>query len=150
MKIRKVLDILITGKVLFGLFLGLASGFAVGAGFVAFLTVLGVIPRLTQLTKSMQYIHFYEWAIVIGVVIGAWLGLQEMKLFWTKWVLIPIGFADGIFNGMLAAALTEVLNVFPILAKRLGIQEKIIYLMMALVFGKIVGSLYQWIYFVDL
>lgn len=145
-----MLDILITGKVLFGLFLGLASGFAVGAGFVAFLTVLGVIPRLTQLTKSMQYIHFYEWAIVIGVVIGAWLGLQEMKLFWTKWVLIPIGFADGIFNGMLAAALTEVLNVFPILAKRLGIQEKIIYLMMALVFGKIVGSLYQWIYFVDL
>ncbi len=150
MKIRKVLGTLITGKVLFGLFLGLASGFAVGAGFVAFLTVLGVIPRLTQLTKSMQYIHFYEWAIVIGVVIGTWLGLQEMKLFWTKWVLIPIGFADGIFNGMLAAALTEVLNVFPILAKRLGIQEKIIYLMMALVFGKIVGSLYQWIYFVDL
>jgi stage V sporulation protein AB len=150
MKIRKVFETLITGKVLFGLFLGLASGFAVGAGFVAFLTVLGVIPRLTQLTKSMQYIHFYEWAIVIGVVIGTWLGLQEMKLFWTKWVLIPIGFADGIFNGMLAAALTEVLNVFPILAKRLGIQEKIIYLMMALVFGKIVGSLYQWIYFVDL
>ena len=44
---------------------------------------------------------------------------------------------------MLAAALTEVLNVFPILAKRLGIQEKIIYLMMALVFGKIVGSLFS-------
>jgi stage V sporulation protein AB len=145
-----VFETLITGKVVFGLFLGLASGFAVGAGFVAFLTVLGVIPRLTQLTKSMQYIHFYEWAIVIGVVIGAWLGLQEMKLFWPKWVLILIGFADGIFNGMLAAALTEVLNVFPILAKRLGIQEKIIYLMMALVFGKIIGSLYQWIYFVDL
>ena len=54
MKIRKVFDTLITGKVLFGLFLGLASGFAVGAGFVAFLTVLGVIPRLTQLTKTMQ------------------------------------------------------------------------------------------------
>lgn len=138
---------LITAKVIFGIFIGLSSGFAVGAGFVAFLTVLGVIPRLTQLTKTMLYIHYYEIAIVAGVVIGTWLGLQEIQLFWTKWVLIPIGLADGIFNGMLAAALTEVLNVFPILAKRMGIQEKIMYLMMALVFGKIVGSLFQWIYF---
>ncbi len=150
MKIRKVSDALITSRVVFGLFIGLSSGFAVGAGFVAFLTVLGVIPRLTQLTKTMGFISYYEWAIVLGVVIGTWLGLQEMKLNWTKWILIPIGLADGVFNGMLAAALTEVLNVFPILAKRLGIQEKTIYLMMALVFGKIVGSLFQWIYFVDL
>ena len=67
-----------------------------------------------------------------------------------KLLLIPIGLADGIFNGMLAAALTEVLNVFPILSKRIGIQEKIIYLLMALVLGKIAGSLFQWIYFVDL
>lgn len=147
MKIKKVFATLITAKVIFGIFIGLSSGFAVGAGFVAFLTVLGVIPRLTQLTKTMLYIHYYEIAIVAGVVIGTWLGLQEIQLFWTKWVLIPIGLADGIFNGMLAAALTEVLNVFPILAKRMGIQEKIMYLMMALVFGKIVGSLFQWIYF---
>lgn len=141
---------MITGKVVFGLFIGLASGFAVGAGFVAFVTVLGVIPRLTQLTKTMQFIHYYEAAIIAGVVIGTWLGLQEVKLFWTKWLLVPIGLADGIFNGMLAAALTEVLNVFPILAKRMGIQEKVIYLMMALVLGKIIGSLFQWIYYVDL
>lgn len=141
---------MITGKVLLGLFIGLSSGFAVGAGFVAFLTVLGVIPRLTQLTKTMQFIHFYEVAIVAGVMIGTWLGLQEVRLWWTKWLLIPVGLADGVFNGMLAAALTEVLNVFPILAKRMGIQEKIIYLMMALVFGKVTGSLFQWIYFVDL
>lgn len=137
-------------KIVFGLIVGLASGFAVGAGFVAFLTVLGVIPRLTQLTKTMQLIHYYEVAIIFGVIAGTWLGLQEIKLHWTKWVLMPIGLADGIFNGMIAAALTEVLNVFPILAKRMGIQEKIIYLLMALVFGKIVGSLFQWLYFVDL
>lgn len=139
-----------TSKIVFGLFIGLSSGFAVGAGFVAFLTVLGVIPRLTQLTKTICYIHYYEWAIVTGVVIGTWLGLQEIKLYWTQWTLLPIGLADGVFNGMLAAALTEVLNVLPILAKRMGIQEKIIYLMMAIVFGKMIGSLFQWIYFVDI
>ncbi|WP_110927549.1 stage V sporulation protein AB [Bacillus massiliglaciei] len=139
-----------TGNILFGLFVGLASGFAVGAGFVAFLTVLGVLPRLTQLTKTMRFIHLYEAGIIMGVVAGGWLGLQDVKLNMTKWLLPPVGLLDGIFNGMLAAALTEVLNVFPILAKRIGIQEKIVYLMMAFVLGKIAGSLFQWLYFVDL
>ena len=34
-------------SVIFIIFLGLAGGIAVGSGFVAFLTVLGIIPRLT-------------------------------------------------------------------------------------------------------
>ena len=50
---------------------------------------------------------------------------------------------------MIAAALTEVLNVLPILAKRIGVDDKIIILIMAIVFGKIFGSIFQWIYFVD-
>ena len=148
MKIKRVLVTLITGKIVFGLFIGLASGFAVGAGFVAFVTVLGIIPRLTQLTKTMQFIHYYEAAIIAGVVIGAWLGLQEIKLFWTKWLLLPIGLADGIFNGMLAAALTEVLNVFPIFTRRLKLEKYLIFLMMAIVLGKITGSLFKWLFFV--
>jgi stage V sporulation protein AB len=49
---------------------------------------------------------------------------------------------------MLAAGLTEALNVFPVLAKRLGIDGKIIILIMAIVLGKIVGSIFQWVYFV--
>jgi stage V sporulation protein AB len=53
------------------------------------------------------------------------------------------------FIGMLAAALTEVLNVFPILAKRIGLGDKIVILLMAIVFGKIIGSLFHWIYFVN-
>ncbi|MFD0048522.1 stage V sporulation protein AB [Actinomycetes bacterium NPDC127524] len=139
-----------TGKIVASLFVGLAGGFSVGAGYVAFLTVLGVIPRLTQLTKTMRMIHFYEAAVVAGVLAGGWMSLHDYSLWLTRFILVPIGLADGIFNGMLAAALTEVLNVFPILAKRIGIQEKIIYLMMAIVLGKVAGSLFQWIVFVDL
>lgn len=52
------------------------------------------------------------------------------------------------FVGMLAAALTEVLNVLPILAKRIGFSGKIIILLMAIVFGKIAGSLFHWLYFI--
>lgn len=131
------------------LFIGIASGLAVGAGFVAFLTVLGVIPRLTQLTKTMKFIHFYEWGVVLGAVAGGWCSLQNSIFFLSPYLLIPIGLACGIFVGMLASALTEVLNVLPILAKRIGIEDKIVILLMAFVFGKIVGSLYHWLFFID-
>ncbi|WP_019242097.1 MULTISPECIES: stage V sporulation protein AB [Bacillus] len=132
------------------LFIGLSGGFAVGAGFVAFLTVLGVIPRLTQLTKTQSKIRYYEFAVVLGVVMGGWFSLNEAYFSIPLLLIAFIGALSGIFNGMLAAALTEVLNVLPILAKRIGVQEKIIYLLMALVLGKIFGSLFQWLYFVDL
>ena len=64
-------------------------------------------------------------------------------------IAIPIGFAGGTFVGLLAAGLTEVLNVFPILAKRVRIEDRIVYLIMAIVLGKITGSLFQWLFFVD-
>ncbi|WP_017755651.1 stage V sporulation protein AB [Calidifontibacillus oryziterrae] len=137
-------------EILFIILVGFAGGVAVGSGFVAFLTVLGIIPRLTQLTKTMKYIRAYEWSVVLGATTGCWIYLNETIHSISSLFLIPIGLADGIFVGMLAAALTEVLNVFPILAKRLGIQEKIIFLLMAIVLGKVLGSLFHWVYFVDI
>jgi stage V sporulation protein AB len=129
--------------------IGFAGGIIVGAGFVAFLTVLGIIPRLVQLTKTQVFIRAYEWGVVGGAVVGGWLGLRDIEFNVSNFWLIPIGMACGIFVGMLAAALTEVLNVLPILAKRIGIDEqKIIILLMALVLGKIFGSLFHWTYFV--
>jgi stage V sporulation protein AB len=130
-------------------FIGFAEGLAVGSGFVAFLTVLGIIPRLTQLTKTMKMIQFYEWAVVSGVIIWGTLSLNNYSLYLSPLVLIPLGLASGIFFGMLAAALTEVLNVFPILAKRIGIDGQIIILIMAIVLGKIAGSIFHWVYFVN-
>lgn len=129
------------------LFVGLAGGLAVGSGFVAFLTVLGVIPRLTQLTKTQSMLRYYEWSVIAGVLCGSWLSLRQPFLNGPMFILAVIGLLSGVFNGMLAAALTEVLNVFPILAKRIGIHEKIVYLLMAFVFGKICGSLFQWVFF---
>ncbi|MDR4888791.1 stage V sporulation protein AB [Bacillus sp. HNG] len=137
-----------TIKVLLIMFIGLGSGLAVGGGFVAFLAVLGIIPRLTQLTKTMKFIRYYEWGVVLGAVFGGWFTLNDHIFNLWEVLVLPVGLASGIFVGMLAAALTEVLNVFPILAKRIGIDNKIIILVMAIVFGKIAGSLFQWMYYV--
>ncbi|KMY54663.1 stage V sporulation protein AB [Bacillus sp. FJAT-27231] len=127
---------------------GFAGGLAVGAGYVAFITVLGIIPRLMQMTKTWKKIRSYEWAVIGGVMAGTLVSFVPVTLGLTSLLLIPVGLLSGIFIGLLAAALTEVLNVFPILAKRIGMHEHIIALMMAIALGKIAGSLFHWLYFV--
>ncbi len=137
-----------TIKALVVIFIGLASGLVVGSGFVAFLTVLGIIPRLAQLSKTMKRIHLYEWAVIIGAVIGIVASLRDPMLGLSAYFLIPLGLTGGTFVGMAAAALTEVLNVIPILSKRIGLDGRIISLLMAIVLGKIFGSIFQWVYFI--
>ncbi|MDQ0413785.1 stage V sporulation protein AB [Mesobacillus stamsii] len=139
---------MMTINILFIIMIGLASGLAVGAGFVAFLSVLGVIPRLTQLTKTMKLIAWYEWAVVFGALLGTAGSLRDPELHLSPYVTIPLGLTGGIFVGMMAAALTEVLNVLPILAKRVRVDDKLETLLMAIVLGKVFGSLFHWIYFV--
>jgi stage V sporulation protein AB len=131
------------------MFIGFSGGLAVGAGFVAFLTILGIIPRLMQLTKTLSFIRFYECGVLLGALVGCWFSLSDVHFSMSAFWLMPMGLLDGIFIGMLAAALTEVLNVIPILAKRVGMERNIIILLMAIVFGKIVGSLFHWLYFID-
>ncbi|MGG2014220.1 stage V sporulation protein AB [Bacillus sp. S10(2024)] len=130
------------------IFIGFSGGIAVGGGYVAFLTVLGVIPRLAQLTKSNHRVQSYEWAVVSGALGGTWCSLRDVTLLASPYWLLLLGLLCGTFIGMLAAALTEVLNVLPILAKRVGVDGKIVILLIALVLGKVVGSLFHWIYFV--
>lgn len=128
----------------FVLIVGFSAGVSVGAGYVAFLTVLNIIPRLTQLTK-VRSVHYFESAVILGAIGGTISSLWDFSFGISPFILALMGAFSGVFNGMLAAALTEVLNVFPILAKRIGMQDRILYILMALVFGKIAGSLFQWI-----
>jgi len=128
--------------------IGFSGGLAVGGGFVAFITVLGIIPRLVQLTKSDNYVKVYGACVILGLIAGSYLSFADVHFNQNILLLIIWGAFHGIFNGMLAASLTEVLNVFPILFKRIGMSNYLIILLMALVFGKVLGSLFQWTIFV--
>ncbi len=129
------------------IFVALAAGSAVGSGFVAFIAVLGIIPRLIQLTKSENMLMYFEWASILGVIAGSFIGLHGVQFALPPLLLIFIGLFFGVFVGMLAAALYEVLNVFPIIAKRIQLEGKIYALMTAIVLGKVFGSLYYWLGF---
>lgn len=128
--------------------IGFSSGLAVGAGFVAFLTMLGIIPRLIQLSGAHSRIPAIITSIILGSLFGTYLSFMGKPFLKGSLFLILWGSLHGIFNGMLAAALTEVLNVFPILSKRIRMQHHLKILLMAIVFGKIFGSLFQWLIFV--
>jgi stage V sporulation protein AB len=127
--------------------IGFAGGIAVGSGFVAFITVLDIVPRLAQWSKSPHRIHAYEYAIVTGAVTATWLDLRGWAFDGPVWLTGVVGLLAGCFIGLLAAALTEVINVLPILAKRLAMQNALPYLLMAMALGKVAGSLYQWLVF---
>ena len=129
------------------IFIGLSSGLIIGSAFIALLTFLGIIPRLIQLSQSSHLINIYSIPLVTGTLIGTYFTFMETSFSVSLAALSIWGLIHGVFNGMLAAALVEVLNVFPILSRRAGIERHIRLLLMAVVFGKIFGSLFQWLYF---
>lgn len=140
-----MIDVLRLG---FSTFVGLAGGVAVGGGLVALFIVLDIIPRLAQLTRSYDKVHWFEGAMVSGSLYWTVADFWNWKL--GHMMIAPVfsgavGLLHGVFVGLLAAALTEVLNVLPILAKRLRIVQYMFGLLLAMVLGKVTGSLFDWL-----
>jgi stage V sporulation protein AB len=133
------------GMLLFAV--GLAGGFSVGSAFVALLIVLDLIPRLVQLTKAHRRNGLFESAILSGAIYWSCADQFDWTLGWPDGALLMPSIFQGIFVGMFAAALTEVLNVIPILSKRFRLKPYLFSLLMAMVLGKVAGSLIDWLWF---
>lgn len=128
--------------------LGLAGGLAVGSGLVALLIVLDLIPRLAQIANAYRMSIWFETAVICGSLFWTFTDFMDWKFALPPGALLSAaGLFDGMFIGMLAAALTEVMNVLPILAKRMNLSEFMIALVMAMVLGKTLGSLFDWLVF---
>ncbi|REK77307.1 stage V sporulation protein AB [Paenibacillus paeoniae] len=133
---------------LFIAILGIGGGLAVGSGLVALLIVFDLIPRLAQLTNAFRLSIWFETAIISGALYWTFADFMDWRLSVSMPIVLSgAGLFDGIFVGMLAAALTEVMNVLPILAKRLQLSRYIVGLVMAMVLGKTFGSLFDWLVF---
>jgi len=123
------------------------AGGAISAGYVAFITLLGVFDKLTEKYKAFQYSRIIENLIISGVTIG--------NLIYLLNISIPVGivgllfflFWGGIFTGCLAGALAETLKVFPILSRRFSIREFLPYILISAAIGKCVGSIIQLLLF---
>ncbi|GAB6087741.1 stage V sporulation protein AB [Alkaliphilus crotonatoxidans] len=127
------------------IFLGFSNGIIVGSGIVALLTLLDIIPRLAQLTKTYQYITLYENVIIGGAVLAAYMSLSDHILGLGAITVIIVGFFIGTFVGLLASALAEVMNVIPVVVRRFRLEGYVIYILYSLILGKVLGSFIQWL-----
>lgn len=123
-----------------------AGGFTVGSAFVALLIMLDLIPRLVQLTRAYRRSAWFESGILTGALYWSSADLFDWSVSLPNEVLLLPAVFQGLFVGMFAAALTEVLNVLPILAKRLRLKPYLFSLLLALVLGKMTGSLVDWLW----
>lgn len=96
---------------------GFASGVVVAAGTFAFIAAIGIVPRMAQRTNTKQYIPFYEDTILLGGLFGCLVSCLDWKLGLQGIPALVHALLCGIFVGVLAMALAEVLNVMPILMR---------------------------------
>ena len=122
---------------------GLASGGLIAGGFLAFLSMIGVIPRLAGLTKTIRYARFYENCIAFGGVLATLVFLYRWHLPFGPVMLVIFGLFGGIFVGCLIGALSEMLKSLPIFSRRLKIRDGIPYIIYAIAFGKMFGCYIQ-------
>lgn len=131
---------------IFAALLGLAGGLAVGSALVALLIVLDLIPRLAQVANAYRMSIWFETAVICGSLYWTFADFMNWRLSLPSgFFLSTTGLIDGMFVGMLAAALTEVMNVLPIMAKRMNLSDYMVGLVMAMVLGKTLGSLFDWL-----
>ena len=123
------------------IFFGFASGIAVAAGVFAFIAAIGLIPRMAKRTQTQHWIPFYEDVIVLGGIFGTTALFVDYRLPPWEWLAAAFGFLTGIFIGVLAMALTEVLNVMPVMMRRTRLTNGLQWIVVAFAIGKIVGSL---------
>ncbi|MEE1313680.1 MAG: stage V sporulation protein AB [Lachnospiraceae bacterium] len=128
---------------LFRALIGLSGGIIIAGSFLAFLSMIGIIPRIAAVTKTMNCARKYEDFIVLGAVLGNTISLYSItvNLWWIGIVLY--GFFGGFFVGCLAGALAEVLKSVPIFSRRIKLRKGQPYLVYSLAAGKLVGSLIQ-------
>ncbi|WDV47504.1 stage V sporulation protein AB [Clostridiaceae bacterium M8S5] len=129
--------------------MALSIGIIEGTGLAAFITLLDIIPRLAQLTKTNDKVGIYEKTIgiSIGVVILARAIYIDLGL--GRLILIPISFVLGIFIGLLASALAETLDVIPVMESKLKLGKYLVVTVIALAIGKVAGSFFYWLILMD-
>lgn len=123
--------------------IGIMFGAAVAAGLFAFIATVGVVTRLAAGTKTAKRLMLYETIAIIAVTLANGVDLFHWTIPDVWGTRIICGLFSGIFVGCLAAALAEVVNVFPVMTRRLRLTKGMPYLVLAFALGKGLGAWYQ-------
>ena len=128
---------------------GLIFGGATAAGVIALLTTLGFVSRMIARLQLAKDTMHWENVIILGSLSGCLLSVFEPSpvLFSFCQGIAGRVFAKGL--GLLACqamALAEILNMFPILFRRVKLQMGLSFAILAIALGKLAGSLWYFIF----
>lgn len=130
---------------LFLIIISFSGGIVTGGAFSAFYSLLQIIPRLVQISETNKFVRLYQNIFVLSSFVFTIIYFNDFNISLNKfWVLI-ISLFMGTFIGIFASALAEVLNVLPVLSKKLKFKDNLRYIIYSLMCGKLLGSLYYWI-----
>ena len=127
--------------------IGLSAGAAASAGVFALITVIGILPRWAGHTRTARHVSLYEWSVILGGTAGNLIFLLQPSLPGKEILEAVAGLFMGIFVGGLIMSLAEVLDVFPILLRRVRIQSGIPWMVLSIGIGKMLGA---YLYFSNL
>ena len=120
-----------------------SCGFLVAGGVIAVIVGLGIVTRLVGITHTAKENRWYESMIFTGAVFGNMLTVYRIPLSLGRAGLLILGVSAGIYTGGWIMALAEMVHIFPIFSRRIGITTGIGMIIWSLALGKILGSLLQ-------
>ncbi|OON99407.1 MAG: hypothetical protein ATN35_12680 [Epulopiscium sp. Nele67-Bin004] len=130
---------------LFCVIWGASGGLTIAAALMSFVTEIGVIPRMMERGQIQKYFMVVANAAILGILFGTVAIQFEISVIIPKFCVVIFGLATGIFMGCLAISLAEVLNMFPVIGRRLKIKKGMRLFVISFAIGKLVGALYFWL-----
>ena len=124
---------------------GLCGGMVVATALAAFIIGLGMIPRYAGVTHTGNHLLFYENSLMLGSFLGNLFLLYRIHINLGIWCVALVGIGFGIFLGSWVVALGEVVNIYAILVRRIGLVKGIGLVILSMALGKVAGSL--WFFF---
>ena len=101
-------------------------------------------PNLKCIARHVRYAHSgSENSLMLGSFLGNLFLLYRIHINLGIWCVALVGIGFGIFLGSWVIALGEVVNVFAIMARRVGLTKGAGLVILSLAVGKILGSLVQ-------
>ena len=127
-------------QILLGI-IGLSSGFIVAGGVIALMVGLGIITRYAGITHTGSKSQIYENFILLGALAGNMMTVYKISVPLGNIGLGVMGLCFGIFVGGWIMALAEIVNIFPVFSRRLGLVKGMSILVISIALEKITGSM---------
>ncbi|MBS6159884.1 MAG: stage V sporulation protein AB [Blautia sp.] len=130
------------GQIFVGM-VGLCGGAVVATALAAFIIELGIIPRYAGITHTAKHILLYEDCLMLGAVIGNLVSIYKISMPLGRIGLGIVGLGFGMFLGSWIIALGEVVRVFPVMARRIGLKKGTGLVILSIAIGKTIGCFLQ-------